>query len=162
MAIPINIFTQESHTNVIEFAEEDPDVVRAALRLLYGMNYTNEHDPLSNIFHLKMYLFTDKYTVSSLQEVALNNLESALQNTWDAKDLPETIRLVYEAAPVELNELRDIVLKRAMTRAKELLKNVTNSDFEKILDKVREFSRDVAKKLLLEKAPSKLVSCTKR
>ena len=59
------------------------------------MNYTNKRDPLSSIFHLRICLFADKYTVATLQEVALKNLASTLEKTWDTKDFPETIRLSY-------------------------------------------------------------------
>ena len=98
-AVLIEVFEQEAATGKIILDDEDPDVLEAVLRHLYGLPYVVPEHTEPCIFHAKMYNAGDYYQLSRLKANALAIAEPLLNKldcSSKASTLLELVKLAYE------------------------------------------------------------------
>ncbi|KAH9826501.1 hypothetical protein Tdes44962_MAKER00464 [Teratosphaeria destructans] len=75
----------------------------------------------NTVMHAKMYALGSKYSIPSLQTVALGKFMEAASYAWNTDDFVTTIGLVYTNTPDEDKGLRDIAARTIIKHSSTLL-----------------------------------------
>jgi hypothetical protein len=98
--------------------------------------------PFSNALQVnaQMYVMGDKYNVTALKELAIKKYIAALPVGWNSESFTNSVYEIYEGTPEEANGLKDVGIKFAATKAKELM---DRGDFITVLKDIPDFAVEV-------------------
>ncbi|KAF4627649.1 hypothetical protein G7Y89_g10503 [Cudoniella acicularis] len=135
---------EEAESGILELHDDDPIIVNAMLRHLYGFEYADGVHLPEMIFNARIYGLADKYQIPNLKGLAKTKFESVARAGWNTIEFPLSIEIIYESTPSSDRSLRDIATKLAVEHLTALFEN--NDAFLNTAGKVAEFRRDIAER----------------
>jgi hypothetical protein len=134
---------QETADNVVHLKGDEPQVVEAMIRFIYGSKYNDivDVEGVSRaLFSVMLYQAADKYAVPALQTRVRKKFESAAESCWEHDDFPDVIAAAFAAPPQTDRSLRDILVRISQAHIKELVKD---DRFLDVLHTTADFAADL-------------------
>jgi hypothetical protein len=135
---------KESEDKAIEIKDFDVNVVGAMLRFVYFFDYDVPPNTRTMIFHAQVYQIGDKYGIEPLKKQALSKfrhvVDEAEVDDGFARNLADTISIVYNTTPSGDRGLRDIVVQSSCTHFEYL---ISETSFKEALGMNGDFSADL-------------------
>lgn len=135
---------KESEDKTVEIKDFDANIVEAMLRFVYFFDYDVPPNSRPTIFHAQVYQIGDKYGIGTLKKQAINKFERVVNeaevDAGFARNLADTISIVYNTTPSGDRGLRDIVVKSSWTHFEYL---ISEASFKEVLGMNGDFSADL-------------------
>lgn len=128
----------------MDWSDNEPVVVRAALRWMYDFDYAKNTDIPPVILHTKVYAFADKYIIPGLKAAALANYADTSEESWNTPEFSTSIKLIYETTPPTDLDLRNLATMRAANNATTLFMDAV---FKETMRAVGEFGMHLGQEL---------------
>ncbi|RBQ72323.1 hypothetical protein FVER14953_13678 [Fusarium verticillioides] len=135
---------KESEDKTVEIKDFDANIVEAMLRFVYFFDYDVPPNSRPTIFHAQVYQIGDRYGIGTLKKQAINKFERVVNeaevDAGFARNLADTISIVYNTTPSGDRGLRDIVVKSSWTHFEYL---ISEASFKEVLGMNGDFSADL-------------------
>ncbi|EKD20163.1 uncharacterized protein L3040_002878 [Drepanopeziza brunnea f. sp. 'multigermtubi'] len=154
---------KEAITGQIDLDGNEPAVVEAMLKFMYTSDYPDgredDHGAATKagaltatetapeiggalLFNTKVYIIGEQLDVQPLKELAKNKFEEIIGDQWNSASFVASLKLLYEGTPEKDRLLKDVAIKTAGKRAKQLC---DRGDFVTLCKEDGEIAFDVLK-----------------
>ncbi|KAK2792510.1 hypothetical protein FQN51_001683 [Onygenales sp. PD_10] len=132
---------KEANEGVVSLMDDRPAAVEAMINFMYTFKYcyTNVMEWNTALFHFRVYEVAEKYSVASLELLAMQKVEEILKSEWGVKDFLQLVEQVYLSASSAVGTLRKTIYEEAYLNMGCLL---DDPDFLRLLQEMPDFRTD--------------------